>query len=115
VSNRFCFYRQILKRRLPDKNAKDQCAHRFVSIFHMRGQRTVELASQLRISVASDTWHISVISVFIPELSVIISRCDFQAPNRVIYGGTSHGQRDEKWRYGKARLTFFYLTYLHVI
>ena len=41
----------------------------------MRGQRTVELASQLRISVASDTWHISVISVFIPELSVIISRC----------------------------------------
>jgi hypothetical protein len=70
VSNRFCFYRQILKRRLPDKNAKDQCAHRFVSIFHMRGQRTVELASQLRISVASDTWHISVISVFIPELSV---------------------------------------------
>ena len=72
VSNRFCFYRQILKRRLPDKNAKDQCAHRFVSIFHMRGQRTVELASQLRISVASDTWHISVISVFIPELSWII-------------------------------------------
>jgi hypothetical protein len=56
----------------------------FVSKFHICGQRKVELARQLRISVAPDRQHIFVFAggflvicgfIIIPELSVTASMC----------------------------------------
>jgi len=128
VSNRFCFYRQILKRRLPDKNfcqrsmCPSVCFH-FPHAWAKNGgtcKPTADISSQRHVAHFRDFGFHSRIICDILWLSQgvwwrIFSRGDFQAPSRVIHGGTSHGQSDEKWRYDKARLTFFYLTYLHVI
>ena len=84
----------------------------FVSKFQIYGQRKVELATQLRISVACGTQHISVcaegfleIFVLTPKLSPdsLRSLCTSSQPASSMEQWTCHWQ-SEKWRYERMRI-----------
>ena len=60
----------------------------FVSKFQIYGQRKVELATQLRISVACGTQHISVCAEGFLGIFTLSGHCA-QAHSRVIYGATN--------------------------